>query len=369
MKRSYIFISALLLLSILSPAWAQLARGEDPAQVADEAVEAWLERARSFDLMALTAESPAEVCREFLAVGLPPQVVGDTQVNFDDRRELTQDIPEGQRVYSYPARVGNAGLARVQVWLTEVGGDWHADAVRLHMEGPRPTLPGFVQGELAGWAFMALTAYLIFLLSRPSWFRRWLGEGWKVLLEHRGIVLGTIIALYGAYTLGSLFGVALPECQQAIGSFVGDQLAETGVVDVLATDSVPQLSVAITYWNFVNGAINTTLGPAIIFALPAYLINLSRFFLIGIALAPVGAQAVVLIFHLPVIIIELMAYVLITAGGGIFAMTLIRQGLRSFREAFRRLILTVPIAFVLLVIGAWYESFEILRLIPFFLGM
>jgi hypothetical protein len=36
--------------------------------------------------------------------------------------------------------------------------------------------------------------------------------------------------------------------------------------------------------------------------------------------------------------------------------TLIREGFGGFRRAFRKLTMTLPIAFLLLVIGAWYEA-------------
>ena len=51
-----------------------------------------------------------------------------------------------------------------------------------------------------------------------------------------------------------------------------------------------------------------------------------------------------------------MAYVLVTAGGGMLLVTLIRGGFPAFRLAFRKLTLMLPIAFLLLVIGAWYEA-------------
>jgi hypothetical protein len=355
------------LVAMLGLAHAQFAVGPDPAAVADEAVEAWLERARDYDLFALASDSPAAFCEELAAFGQDPRLAAATTVNLDDRREVATDADE-TRLYSYPARLGDATLARVQVLVVQEGDAWRAEAVRLHVEGASMRLPQFIQTPTAGFIFIAISLYLLYLLTRPSWFRQLLAQGWEVIKAHKGIVIVTVVMLYGAYGLGSLFGASLPECQEAIAVLVGGALGDAGVIDVLQQDNVPVTAAVITYWNFLNGTLLTTLTPALFFAVPAYLINLLRFFVLGVALAPVGPQAQLLIFHLPVIVIELLAYILVTAGGGIFLMTLIREGFAGFREGVRRLFLMVPIAFLLLVIGAWYESYEILRLIPMFTG-
>ena len=346
---------------------AQIATGTDPGAVADEAVATWLDRAEDFDMFALASDSPAQLCSEYAFFGQDPNIVAGTIVNFDDRRLLPADV-EGQRVYSYSARVGDTGLARVRVLLSEVNDSWHAEAVRLQVEGIGAQLPGFMTHDAAGFVFIAFTLYLGVLLFRPSWFRRLLGRSWQVLKQHKGIVIGTIVVLYGAYGLGSMFGAGVPECQEAVAAMVGGALGETGVVDVLQDDNVPKTAAVITYWNFLYGTIATTLFPAFLFGIPAYLINIPRYFVLGVALAPVGPNVDLLVFHLPVIVIELMAYVLVTAGGLIFLMTLVREGFAAFRTATQRLLLTRPIAFLLLVVGAWYESYEILRLIPMFTG-
>ncbi len=357
-----------ILLGCLAPfAWAQLASGSDPATVADEAVEAWLERANSFDYFALAQDSPEEMCQELTVLGQDPRIIQEATVNLDDRREVDTDT-EGLQRYSYSARVGDSLLGSVQVRVVQEGDTWQARTVRLRLNDTSVGLPDFMSSPSATIVFVLLSLYTVYLLVRPSWFRRWLAEGYQVLRDHRRITVGTIIALYGIYTLGSLAGTAVPECQEALATIVGGSIEDTGVVDVLNQGSIPQTAAVITYWNFLQGAIVTTFSPAILFGVLAYLINFARFFVLGFALAPVGPQAALLVFHIPVIIIELLAYILITAGGGILLATIIRQGFSSFRLAIRRLVLTVPIALLLLMIGAWYESVEILWLIPLFVG-
>lgn len=354
-------------------ATSPFARGDVPEQVADAAIARWQEQAQGFDLMAFASAdaSPAELCQELTALGQDPRIINSTTVNFDDRRLLENPGVaasalgvEQVRRYSYPARVGESAVARVEVLLSQQSGTWQSEGVRIRFDDSTLSLPGFLQSNFAGIAFLALTAYLITLLVRPSWFRKLLAEGWQVIKNAKRLVIATIIVLYGMYTFGSIVGASLPECQLAIATFVGGSLDDIGIMEVLSNNNVAQTAAAITYWNFVQGTLTTTLFPALLLAIPAYLLNISRFFVLGFALAPVGPQASMLLFHLPVIVIELLAYILVTAGGGIMLGTLAKQGFGSIRLAVRRLLLMLPIAFLLLVLGAWYESIEILWLLP-----
>ncbi|MDZ7705850.1 MAG: stage II sporulation protein M [Trueperaceae bacterium] len=372
LKTVCVYVCISLLVGALAPfAFAQLASGDNPEAVADAAVEAWLERAESFDYFALAQQSPEAMCQELTVLGQDPRIIQEATVNLDDRRELSTDSEtdsEDVRRYSYSARLSDSLLGSVQVRVVREGDTWQAQGVRLRINDAGVGLPDFMRSSTATTVFVLLSVYLVYLLARPSWFRRWLAEGYAVLKDHRRITLGTIIALYGVYTLGSLAGTAVPECQEALATIVGGSLEDTGVVDIVSNGNIPQTAAVITYWNFIQGAILTTFSPAFLFGIPAYLINLARFFVLGFALAPVGPQAALLVFHVPVIVIELLAYILVTAGGGIFLATLIRQGFSGFRQGVRRLALTVPIALVLLTVGAWYESAEILWLIPLFMG-
>ncbi len=354
----------LTLLLMLSIAFAQLATGPEPEGVADEAVRVWLEESEPLDPFALSHLPLEEMCRELRdrsAVIPPPE---GTRVNFADRLELERD--EAWIVYSYPAAIDDTALGSVRVNVTEAeDGTWQADTIELRLDNTGLALPGFMNSPVSGWLFAFFSLYLLYLTLRPSVFRSWLRQGLEVIGAHRGIVIGTIIVLYGSYALGSLIGLGLPQdCHIAITNVVGAGVAGTGVVDIYATRDVARAAAATALWNFSMGTVITTFIPAYLFAVPAYLINLVRFFILGVALAPVGPTADLLIFHLPVILIELMAYVLVTAGGAMLLVTLIRQGFKGYREGLRKLFLMLPIALVLLVIGAWYEAFELLYLIP-----
>jgi hypothetical protein len=55
------------------------------------------------------------------------------------------------------------------------------------------------------------------------------------------------------------------------------------------------------------------------------------------------------------IVIELTAYFLVVAGGGMLLVTIVRQGFGAFGLALRKTTHMLLVAGVLLLIGAWYE--------------
>ncbi len=149
-----------------------------------------------------------------------------------------------------------------------------------------------------------------------------------------------------------------PECSQTITQLVEQGVSQLGAAQAYESGNVARAAVVTLYQNFVMGAVVTTFGFAFIsFGLLAYLVNGLRFLALGL---PFGfltqADPVTLVTVLILIIVELMAYVLVTAGGGMLLTTLFRQGFGNFRLAFRKLTMMLPLAFLLLVIGAWYEA-------------
>ena len=135
-------------------------------------------------------------------------------------------------------------------------------------------------------------------------------------------------------------------------------MSQLGAAQAYESGNVARAAVVTLYQNFVMGAVVTTYAVAFIsFGLLAYVLNGARFLALGL---PFGfltqADPVTLIVVLILIVVELMAYVLVTAGGGMLLVTLVRQGFGDFRLAFRKLTMMLPLAFLLLVIGAWYEA-------------
>ncbi len=342
---------------IFTNAGAQLATGASPEVVASEAVKTWLKRAEQFELSQFFKEDPEALCQELSAFGQLPNWIKNTEVNFDDVNVIETD--ETTHTYTYASKTNETILGQVKVQLAKTDDEWEAQSVRLDFASSGTSPLSQINYPITGWVFLFFSFYLAYLCLRPSWFRSWFMKGVEVIRAHRRIVLGTIIGLYSAFVLGMVVGNNLPQaCHAYITEMLSTGISDIGIVEVLETGDIARIAAAISFWNFSMGAIVTTLLPASLFALPAYLLNFSRFFYIAIPFADLPPIAVVA--HLPVIAIELLAYILITAGGGIFLATLIRQGWKGYREGLKRLFLMIPIALVLLVIAAWYESFEVL---------
>lgn len=54
--------------------------------------------------------------------------------------------------------------------------------------------------------------------------------------------------------------------------------------------------------------------------------------------------------------LELTAYFLVVAGGGMLLSTVVRKGLGAYGVGLRKLVSVLSIALVLLLVGAWYEA-------------
>ena len=60
------------------------------------------------------------------------------------------------------------------------------------------------------------------------------------------------------------------------------------------------------------------------------------------------------------LLLELTAYFLVVAGGGMLLGGVIRGGFAAIGPSVRKLVLMLPLAGLLLLIGAWYEAVVIL---------
>ena len=351
-----------LLPFLLSPVFAQgvpavtQVSGANPEAVADEAVQAWLNNP-SPGLLSLSRLSPDELCTQLPALLQNPPPAEGTTVNLADRREL-EEADTNTRRYSYPASLPNDQLAVVEVTLQKQGDAWQAEEVGFRTAAATVSIPGALQTRTAGWIFALLSLALLYALVRPTFLRRWLEEGWGVLRAHRRLVIGTIVGLYGLFALGAFLGANLPaSCETAVTGFVEASLEGLGATQAYGSGDVARAAAVTFYQNFFFGAFITSFGSAFLFGIPAYFLNGARFFAVGVPFGLVGgAGPLALLFIFGLLLIELMAYVLVTAGGGIFLVTLIRKGFGGYREGFRALLLMLPIALVLLVLGAWYEA-------------
>ena len=342
-----------------------------PEAAADEAVRAWLDRPAT-NLTTLTGLPPEELCRQLPSLLGSPPIPEGTRVNFDDRveREVTEEGAEegleGARRYTYPVSFPNGRLEVLEVTLQEREGTWAAESIGIQRDSGG-TIPRVFQQPVAAWAFALFSLYFVWLLLRPSFFRRWLLEGWTLLRGYRGLVIGTFVVLYGLFALGLGVGASLPsECQSAVASFVETTVEELGAAEAYGSGNVARAAVVTLYQNFVMGTLVTTFSLTFItLGIGAYLLNGLRFLAIGVPFGfLVDAGPLNLLFVLILIVVELSAYVIVTAGGGIFLMTVIRQGFSGFREGARKLIMMLPIAFLLLMLGAWYEAVVVILAAP-----
>lgn len=344
--------------------------------VAKAAIESWQQTAQNFEPREyLDREDPVtDICQDFAVIGTTPDLVNGIKINFEDPQEklLDGEGTEGMTLVSFPASVGDT-TGQVQVALrptneatsssSDAESSWEAGRVRFNvLDGDNTSLlPAFFDSDYIGWVFVAFSLLLLFAFFRKNFFRNWLYQGWQAILEHKRLVIGTSILLYGLFGLGLMTGLALPQaCIDMATEIIVGNLNTIGIVEYLNSGDVIKTAAVTASWNFVMGAFSTTYIPALIFGIPAYLFNAFRFF--GLAIPFAGVFEPALILHLPTLIIELMAYIIVTAGGGMFLVTLIKKGFKGLPEGMRKLWLMLPIALVLLVIGAWYESFSLIVL-------
>ena len=340
---------------ILLPALSAAAFAQSPEAAADDAVRGWLDQPPA-NLGTLSGLPPEQLCQQLPALlGSPPPPEG-TRVNFDDRVE--RETPAEGRRYTYPVTFPNERLEVLEVTLEQQEGTWTASEVGVQTEGGG-TIPRVFQQPLTAWAFAAFSLYFVYLLVRPSFFRRWLAEGWALLKGYRALVIGTFVAMFGLFAVGLGIGSGLPPvCQSAISSVVQSTVEELGAAEAYGSGNVGRAAVVTLYQNFVMGTLVTTFSVTFItLGIGAYLFNGLRFLALGIPFGfLVDAGPLNLLFVLILIVVELSAYVVVTAGGGIFLMTVIREGFKGFRDGSRKLIMMLPIAFLLLMLGAWYEA-------------
>lgn len=336
--------------------------GSDPAQLADRAVETWLKRTPVTLEQLSTLDTP-QLCEALPDMITHPAPQPGTQVHLNDRREQPTDSPD-QRSFTYSAvRPGNQ-LDVVEVKLARQGDVWRVDDVGYRTSVEPQGVRSWLQGPTASWLFIAFTALILLGLARPSPLRRWLREGWGYLREHRRLVIGTFIFLYGMFALGALVGSGLPKaCETAIVTVVKTAVTSVGATQAYGSGDIVRAAVTTYYQNFVVVTLSVTFTLALLFGLPAYLLSAGSYFVQGIPFGLIGTTTPLqLVLVLILLLIELSSYFVVVAGGGMFLATLVRRGLGALPLAFRKVVTMLPFAMVALLFGAWYEAFIVLRL-------
>ena len=277
-------------------------------------------------------------------------------------RELV-GVREDKRFYRYPLSVAGED-ASVTVTVQGAGDAWQVTAVRLGAAGTVSLIPPGVGTPVGGWVFVALTALLAWATLANTRWRTWVLEGFAQARRYWGVHAVTNALLYGTFALFSLAAFAAPGLVAELQEYLSTALASSGIGEALK-GGVASAAFGITLNNLRAGILLTSFLPGSLFALPAYVINFFAFSFYGLTLSPAAVPLAQWLFHLPTILIELQAYIFITSSAGVMVYRILRERV-GFGQAWLEYARVLPVALLFLVVGAWYEAFEILVLIPTF---
>ncbi len=331
-----------------------------PEKVADLAIAAWLKK-KTPDFRTLALKSPEEVCAILPDLVKSPPPPKGTTVNIDDRHSLETQDPN-IRLFTYPSSLGGTRPEIIEVRVVKENNEWRADQVSVKVDLPNAGFRKWLQTRLASWLFIAFSIFIFYSLAVPSYLRKWLALAWANILEHRRIVSLTVGFLGGVFALGVLTGSGMPAaCKESVHEVLLHLVGSVGATEAYTSGSIPRAATITFYQNFGSVTMMVLYGSALLFGFPAYFIATASFFIQGIPFGLLAsAQPLDLLISLIVLVLELSAYFLVVAGGGIFLATLIRKGFKGFSEGLNKLTLMLPVALVLLLIGAWFEAFVII---------
>jgi hypothetical protein len=254
---------------------------------------------------------------------------------------------EGSRV-AFPAALGEE-VGEVVVVL-------EGERVRRVFFRPEGLgLPAYLLTPLAGWGFVLLSLFWTWLLFQTSPFRAWLLEALALVRAHKGLYLFTNLFLYGLFALGALLAYGMPELARAMQVLFAGALEAIGLEKALG-QGLPVLAGVIFYWNFSQGLFLTGLVPALFLGLPVLLLNALRYFAFGFALSPALLGGAFLL-HLPTLLLELQAYILVTFGGLLLLAKTARG--EGYGKGLRALLLSFYLGAYFLLLAAWYEAWEV----------
>jgi len=327
-----------------------LAHGEE-IDAAKQAVREWQEGKYTVDpsqAFGKPTEETVRLLERYIAFPPPPEGI---EVNLEAPLE-----EEGTRgtVVSFPASVGErTGEVRV---LVQSG-----KPVRISWVPAGGQLPPWIGSPLAWGLFAFVSLGWLLALRGDNVLGRWWREGWALVRQHWRMYLTLNAVLYGLFALGALAAYASPEMAGLVQRVVGGALEQIGIGEGESRGGVLEFALLIFYWNFTRGLVLTTALPGLLLGVPALLINAFRYFLFGFALSPALFPAVAFLAHVPTLLIELQAYILGTFGGMVLASKVLKG--EGFRAGLRAVGLTLYLGAFFLLLGAWYEAFEILVLL------
>ncbi len=354
--KTLIFTILLLLLAV-SAAQNPLQTAEE---VADAAVIEWQGRSAP-TIDSLAAMSTVELCQAIPTLLVNPPPPEGTRVNLDDRLERPSDEAD-RRIFSYSAVGPSEQLAVVQVELLEQAGEWQVVQVGFR-QAPPSGIRAWVQTPAAAWTFSVLSGLAVLMLIRPGLLRRVLRRGLAVIREHRRAYTFSLVLLFGLFGAGIITGSNLPdECTAAVMETVESAVTGVGATEAYMSGNIPRAATVTFHQNFVVVSASTLFSLALLFGIPAYLFGGFSFFAQAIPFGMIQPTGIEFLLIGVLLLLELLAYFTVIAGGGFLLVTLVRKGMTALPEAVSKLLLMLPIAGLLLIAGAWYEALIIIGL-------
>ena len=319
----------------------------DAVAVARSAVEAWLKRAgQPPEPTAFLEKDPKAALKAFKQLmAFPPPPKG-LEVNLDEPRVENRGAEVWVR---FPAALGES-TGEVVVRVRD------GEAVGILWRPAGGMLPGWLRAPWSGPVF-ALLAFAFLLSVFRGRLRVAYREALDVVRRRRGLFLATQALLFFAFFLGAVAAFSSPELARMIQEYVGLGLLQIGL-EGAARYGPLGLAAVIFYWNFTHGLFLTTFLPALLFGVPAVLLNFFRYLVLGVALSPALVPWDRFLLHLPVILLELGAYNTVVFGG-LALLAEVAAG-RGFRSGLRVLWMSFFLGTVLLLVAAFYEAFEVL---------
>lgn len=335
---------------LLLYAFLPFSLAQSTTEVAKQAVKDWQAGKYKVDTTQIIGKSSEELITELersLAFAPPPS---DLSVNLS---EPLEEKTQTGIIVKFPAVSSGIGG---DVKVTVRGGE----VTRIGFVPEGGLLPDWVGSPVAWVLFIVFSLGWLWALRGNGLLGHWWREGWAIVRQYRGLYLGVNVLLYGLFVLGSAVAYTNPRLVKLMQEVVGGALEQIGIGPAIGS-GVLGLVVVIFYWNFTNGLIATTAFPGLFLGVPALLFNAARYFVLGFALSPMSTPLGAYLAHIPTMVIELQGYILGTFGGMVLLMEVLRKG--GFSKGLRALGLMVYLGAFFLLIGAWYEAFEVLFLL------
>ncbi len=334
------------LLPLLAILAAFLALAQSPTDRAAQAVRAWLSGKYRVNPMEAVGRPPEEAFKLLeRSLAFPPPPPG-LEVNLKEP-ELERRGPETW--VRFPAVAGGES-GEVVVRLKDgrvVGVAWRPQG---------GLLPAWLLRPWAGPVFVLLGFLLLLSLVRGR-LRPYWREALRLVAERRRLFWATQAGLFATFFLGALAAYADPRVARLLGELLGTGIGQIGLEKAVRNGPLG-LAAVIFYWNFTRGLLLTTALPGVLFGVPALLVNLARYYVLGMALSPAVIPPERFLLHLPVVLLELGAYNTATFGGLALLGDLLAG--RGFSAGLRTLGRSLVLATALLFLAAVYEAFEVL---------